>query len=379
MKFKQSIKTTLFVAFVVLFSGCDVIQQLQTAQQVNNGTLSVVKGDMTLPGAQKGGTAVKNTPYKSNYKANGNRYYDDVFQNVKKTTETYATGVKEFNGNSKDLVLDIYTPSGDNTAGRPCVVFIFGGGWFMKTLDGMSQFGESFAKKGYVSVSIDYRIGFDKAVGMLKCNSSYSGFNEAWYRGAQDAKAAIRYLKANADRLGIDKDKIFVGGHSAGAFTTLNAVHLDDSDVPASISSKLGSLNSVGSHQNENTTVAGEYILAGAAIGTLDYLDKNVPTYMILGTCDKFISDGKGNIYKCDKNPTIYAGQALYDKLKSNGACVDYDVSCGGDHDNFGNMTFEEMTGLVNNFIISTVKGTCKSSKQVIQARQAKCQGSVCN
>ncbi len=350
MKLQNSRNIALFIAFVFLFTGCDVLQQLQTAQQVNNGTLAVVKGDMTLPGAQKGGTAIANKPYKSVHKPNGIRYKDDIFQNVKKTTETYATGAKEFNGNSKNLVMDIYTPSGDNVNGRPCVIFLFGGGWFMKTVDGMGQFGDAFAKKGYVSVSIDYRIGFKNAVGMPKCTGNYSGFHEAWYRAAQDAKAAIRYLKANADRLGIDKNKIFIGGHSAGAFTTLNAVHLDDSDVPASLKSKLGGVNSIGGHQNENTTVAGEYILAGAAIETLDYVDKNLPTYMLLGTCDEFIANGTGKIYKCDKNPTIHAGQVLVNKLKSNGACVDYDVSCGGDH-GFGGMTFEEMTGLVLSLI----------------------------
>jgi acetyl esterase/lipase len=380
MKLNQLLPLALLFGVILTFTSCDVLKTLQTAQQVNTGTLSVVQGDMTLPGAQKGGTVIANIPYKSVYKPNGIRYKDDVFQNVSKTTETYATGAKEFNGQSKDLVLDIYEPAGDKTTGRPCVIFVFGGGWFMKTVDGMEQFGQAFAKKGYVGVSIDYRIGFKNASAMMKCMNTYSGFHEAWYRAAQDSKAAIRYLKANADRLGIDKDKIFIGGHSAGAFTSLNAVHLDQQDVPESITSVMGGVNSIGNHQNENTNVAGSYILAGAAINTLNYIDKSTPTYLLMGTCDEFIVNGTGNVYRCASNPTIYGGQPLFDKLKSNGACVEFDVSCGGDH-GFGKMTFEQMTGLVSNFTYNVLKGNCNTSKEGIPANQVKCQEKdpVCN
>ncbi len=370
---KRVLPFILLIALILTISSCEVLQTLQTVQKVNSGTLDVLKGDMTLPGAQKGGIVAANLPYKSVYRPNGVRYKDDIFQNVQKTTETYASGAKEYNGQSKNLVLDVYQPSGDKTVGRPCVIFLFGGGWFMKTVDGMEQFGQAFAKKGYVGVSIDYRIGFKNATGMIKCMDNYSGFHEAWYRGAQDAKAAIRYIKANADRLGIDKNKIFIGGHSAGAFTSLNAVHLDDQDVPDGFINQLGNVNSVGGHQNENTTVAGAYILAGAAIGSLNYIDKSTPTYLLMGTCDEFIANGVGQVYRCASNPTIYSGQALFDKLKTNGGCVKYDVSCGGDH-GFGKMTFEEMIALVTDFTFNTLKGNCQTEKRGVQAKSVKCQ-----
>ena len=368
-------------AIILSFSSCDVINQLIAAQGIKNGTTAVVQGDNSLPGAQKGGYAITNTPYKATAKPNGVRYKDHIFQDVKKSHVTYATNVKQYNGQTKDLMMDIYTPIGDNAQKRPAVIFVFGGGWFMKTLDGMQQYGEGFAMKGYVGVSVDYRLGFPNATGMATCKNNYSGFNEAWYRAAQDVQAAIRYLKANEDQLGIDENKIFIGGHSAGAFTTLNAVHLDDKDIPQALVEREGTLNSIGSYQNQSTTVAGEYILAGGAINTLNYVDKNVPTFIMQGTCDEFIENGAGKIYKCNTNPSIFAGQALNDKLKSNGACVEFKVVCGGDH-GFGKLSMESQVAYVSSFIYDVLKGNCKTSKTGINAPNKKCeQGdpSVCN
>lgn len=372
MKMRSTTRWIACFTAILSFSSCEVINQLIAAQGVKNGTTAVIQGDNSLPGAQKGGFAVTNAPYQATVKPNGVRYKDHIFSDVKKTHETVATGVKQFNGKTKDLMMDIYTPIGDNNTKRPAVIFIYGGGWFMKTLDGMQQFGEGFAMRGYVGVSVEYRIGFPNATGMMTCKNNYSGFNEAWYRAAQDVKAAIRYLKANADRLGIDENKIFIGGHSAGAFTTLNAVHLDDNDIPQAMVDKEGALNSIGSYPNESTTVAGEYILAGGSINTLNYVDKSIPTYIMQGTCDEFIENGAGKIYKCNTNPNIYAGQALFDKLKSNGACVEFKVSCGGDH-GFGGLSMESQIAYVNDFIYDVLKGNCSTSKEVINAPKKKC------
>lgn len=365
----------LVAALIFSVSGCDVVKTLSTVQQVQQGKVSVVKGDSNLPGAQKDGLTLNNQPFKEVHKPSGIKYRDPIYTDIRKTTETYASGVKNFDGTTKDLLMDIYTPVENPDKAKPCVIFVFGGGWFMKQIGGMEQFGKGFAMKGYVGVSIDYRIGFPSASGMLTCKTEFSGFDEAVYRAAQDAKAAIRYVKANADRLGIDKDKIFIGGHSAGAFTSINAVQLDDHDVRPELRSKLGDLNSVGGHQDQNTSVAGNFSLAGGTIHTLDYIDKPVPTYIFMGTCDDILPNGRGNVYHCNnaKYPIVFTGQQLYDKYRSIGACTHYDVSCKGDHE-FGNIGWLMISALSGEFIYNTLSGKCKTDKRGIPSQTAKCQ-----
>ncbi|MCP4121646.1 MAG: alpha/beta hydrolase [Bacteroidetes bacterium] len=382
MSKKYSI-VVMLSAMLVVFPGCDVLKTLSTVQQVQQGKVSIVKGDDNLPGAQKGGISLNNEPFKENHKPGGTKYKDPIYTNIKKTSETYATNVKQFNGVAKNLVMDLYTPVDNREMKKPVVIYLFGGGWFMKQIGGMDQFGKSFAMKGYLGVTIDYRIGFQNASGMLTCKTEFSGFDEAVYRAAQDAKAAIRYLKANADRLGIDKNKIFIGGHSAGAFTSLNAVQLDDRDVPQSIRAKLGDVNSVGGHQNESTTVAGNFVLAGGTTHTLDYIDKKVPTYIMQGTCDDILPDGYGKVYHCQQAvyPSVYTGAPLYNKYKSIGACVHYDVSCGGDHE-FGNLGWFMQAALVGEFVYNILGGSCKTNKRGIPAPTKGCpktDASVCN
>lgn len=364
----------IWLATLVMMAGlssCDILQQLAQADQLKQGTASVIKGDNSLPGAQKNAFSISQEGYNPPVNPNGTRYKDHIFQNVKKTHETYATGVKQFNGQTTNLMMDIYTPVGDNAKKRPVVIFVFGGGWFMKTLDGMPQFGKAFAMKGFVSVSVDYRIGFHQGTGMMKCKTNYKGFENAWYRGAQDVKAAIRYLKANADRLGIDKNKIFIGGHSAGGFTTVNAVHLDDADVPQLLKDQEGSVNSIGGHQNENTKVAGMYALASGAMYDLKYVDKNVPTFLLMGTCDEFLNNGNGTFYKCGNNPKTFTGPALANKLKGNGACVELAVCCGGNH-SFDGVGQKKQIQYVSDFIYKTLKGSCKSKQYTVSTTKPK-------
>jgi acetyl esterase/lipase len=99
--------------------------------------------------------------------------------------------------NDRELKLDVFVP--EKVEGKlPLVVWIHGGGWQNGTKTGnMSGF---LATVGYISASIDYRLS-----------------GEATFPAQiEDCKAAIRWLRANADKYHIDPDKIGVWGGSAG-------------------------------------------------------------------------------------------------------------------------------------------------------------------
>jgi len=99
----------------------------------------------------------------------------------------------------RELQLDLYRPT-QRGAALPAIVCIHGGGWFKGERGNMKPFAQALAARGYVAVTISHRLS-----------------GEAKFPAAiQDAKAAVRWLRANAAAYGIDPDAIGVTGHSAG-------------------------------------------------------------------------------------------------------------------------------------------------------------------
>lgn len=100
----------------------------------------------------------------------------------------------------RDLLLDLYRPAGATEA-LPAVVVIRGGGWAAGDKEGFGPMAAALATRGFIAVSIEYR-----------------AVPEATYPAAVfDAKAAVRWLRANAAQYNIAADAIGVIGGSAGA------------------------------------------------------------------------------------------------------------------------------------------------------------------
>ena len=104
----------------------------------------------------------------------------------------------------RDLKCNIYMPPqpGPN---RPGVLLIHGGGWMSGDRAQLHGYGILLGRIGYVCVATEYRLA-----GEAK-----------WPAQIHDVKAALRWMRANAERLGIDPNKISVSGNSAGAHLSL--------------------------------------------------------------------------------------------------------------------------------------------------------------
>ena len=98
-----------------------------------------------------------------------------------------------------NLKLDVYSPKKIKDP-KEVLVFIHGGNWERGDKSMYKFFGKGMARKGLVSVVIDYR---------LNPIAAYDGM-------AQDAARAIKWTKENITQYGGDSSKIFVTGHSAG-------------------------------------------------------------------------------------------------------------------------------------------------------------------
>lgn len=99
--------------------------------------------------------------------------------------------------------LDLYLPTATAAAPRPAIVVVHGGGW----RGGDKQRGQwaripaQYASDGYVAISVNYRLTGEAP----------------WPAQIEDVKAAVRWLRAHAEKHAVDVDRIGAYGNSAGA------------------------------------------------------------------------------------------------------------------------------------------------------------------
>ena len=143
----------------------------------------------------------KKGPYESNFKLPGSR------------AEVYKTI-----GDVK-LKVYIYEPKGHKAgAKRPAIVFFFGGGWRGGTPKQFQEHCRYLASKGMVAMTADYRVSSRQGTKPFHC--------------VRDGKSAVRWVRQNAKRLGIDPNRIAAGGGSAGGHVAACTGTLSKHDEP---------------------------------------------------------------------------------------------------------------------------------------------------
>lgn len=172
----------------------------------------------------------------------GDRYRLPIFSEVITTLAVPFGSNTAVAGGNQTLYLDVYEPAGDTEVARPVVILAFGGSFVAGTRADVAEACIAFAKRGYVAVSPDYRVGF-----FLPGATSTT---LAVMRGAHDLKACVRYLNRSVTELNdpyrIDPEKIFIGGFSAGAISALHAGYLDEeAEWPAALAGQNAALGGV--------------------------------------------------------------------------------------------------------------------------------------
>jgi acetyl esterase/lipase len=118
--------------------------------------------------------------------------------------------------------LDLYVQyARDFKVRRPGVLFIHGGGFTGgdKAEYRSASVSADLARAGYVVVSCNYVLGPKDRPGV-------------WPRNIADCRDAVRWMRANADVLGLDPDRIAVAGGSAGGYLALMVGLSDDKTGP---------------------------------------------------------------------------------------------------------------------------------------------------
>jgi acetyl esterase/lipase len=108
-------------------------------------------------------------------------------------------------GGDMDLKLDIYRPPAGVTPKRMATIHFHGGGFTGGNKESLSERVKPYAALGYVAIAAQYRLAGQAGYPAL----------------VHDAKAAIRWVRANAATLGIESQRIGVVGYSAGGYHAL--------------------------------------------------------------------------------------------------------------------------------------------------------------
>lgn len=142
------------------------------------------------------------------------RYFDPVFTPTATTNVSYGSNTNPWTSTLETLKLDVYEPQGDTETARPAYVHVHGGGFYQgaKSDAEAIMVCQTFASLGYVAFSVEYRrapTAQTNNLGPATC--------------AEDVKAAIRFVRANATTYRVDPLRVACGGDDAGGTGSLLA------------------------------------------------------------------------------------------------------------------------------------------------------------
>lgn len=275
------------------------------------------------------------------------RYLTNVFTNVTvnnditfgfNSVKNYATSATT----PVELKMNIFEPVGDVSTARPLIILAFGGGFIDGDRNQLTSVAEELAKKGYVVASIDYRLAIYDLANLFTIASNTELAKDVVVKSIADMRAAIRYLKYNAATYKIDKNKIILGGVSAGAIVALQAAFTDnvaddsnlttaynsngglegDTDLPTP-NSLLGVENSQG--------IFGVLNVSGAVLN-LDIIDAGEPfIFSSHGDADSTVPYGEGNANGLPI--TVYGSSKIKEKADAVNIENGLYTVAGGEHE----------------------------------------------
>ena len=172
------------------------------------------------------------------------RYLSQIFTDAQITVtsnQVYGHNYSwlTFSPVSQNLAMDIYAPDPNIDPGiKPLVIYMHTGSFLPVVVNGTPTGTKTdsatvamcrqFAKRGYVAVSMDYRLGWNPV-------GTYEGMRtgtllRAVYRSLQDAKACVRYFYKNAstgNTFKVDTNAIILCGQGSGGYLALAYATLD--------------------------------------------------------------------------------------------------------------------------------------------------------
>ncbi len=261
-----------------------------------------------------------------------------------------------------DLHLRIIRPDDDMNALRPCIVFIQGAAWFKQDLNQKLTYLLEFSKRGYVIAMVEHR---------PSTTATYPA-------QIQDVKSAVRYVRDNADKFGVDICNLFVWGDSSGG--NMSLLETLTQDVP-----ELDTPEEYGKQSLEVNACVAFYPVTDVlrmqefAPDYMDHIGKDSPTGTLFGHIPvmenpdivktvspiEYVSREKAGktapilIVTGNRDNVVPYEQSVImaDKLEEEGYDYKFYKIEGGDHGSWEFWT-PEVSNLVDDFLKSHLKPT---------------------
>ena len=184
-------------------------------------------------------------------------------------------------GKRKRRLMDVYEPVVENAQLRPLIIWIHGGGFRFgsKKSRGIPIWSKSFARRGYVSVAINFRKS--KISGLR----DFKALARGCYTALEDLEQVVAWCKKNQQKLKIDTGKIILAGNSAGGMLALQAVYSGYADL-----ARIAEMENIPEPSEYNfMNIAGVVNFWGAVYDSTSLQRVKVPIVSVHGTEDKIV------------------------------------------------------------------------------------------
>lgn len=298
----------------------------------------------------------------------GIRYHNLIFNDSIVSNLTYGWNIKT-NNQVDSLKLDIYLPKGDIETSRPVIILAHGGNFIggSKTGADVVPLCKNLCQMGYVTVSINYRLGFT--------NFPFPGPDstdaaETVMRAVHDGRAAVRYLRKtfeNGNPYGIDTSLIFFGGVSAGGILASHLGYLDDMSEWLTYIDTVnqpglsGSLWGNSGNPGYRSDVFGIINICGALGDSAWMHSGDAPLLSFHGDVDNTVPNGSALIYLLGAYPLLQVdgSESMAARANQMGIINCYEKWEGRDHTpQVSNATYyDSMLVITRNFLAHFVCG----------------------
>jgi para-nitrobenzyl esterase len=302
----------------------------------------------------------------------GVHFRDYMFADSLQSDLVYGSNTN-YNGAVQQLGLDLYFPKADpNPHNRPLIIWVHSGNFIQgdKTGSDVVPLCQSFTKMGYVTASINYRLGMENVP--VPGPDTLAGMR-AVIRAMHDCRAAVRYFRksvANGNPFGIDSSMIFIGGLSSGAIAATHLAYLDLMNkfplwCDTTKAGMGGGIEGKSGTPGYSSRVKAVISICGA-IGDTSWIQAgSTPILSFHGDKDSTVPYDRGHIDFLNqyKLQTVYGGHSILRRVTNLGIPNCFEQYTGQNHlpefaaDSVGSAFQDTTLNMTRNFLIHFVCG----------------------
>ncbi len=260
---------------------------------------------------------------------------DELVDVVSQTYES-ATALREEPNEVKvyktigDIQLEahiFYSDSHKKENANAAYLFFHGGGWSLGLPENGYANCEKMVDKGVVAISFEYRL--------------IDVHGNTIQKSLEDAKSAVRWVRANAHDLGIDPERIVASGFSAGAHLAASTAIIDD--FVSEDNEDFSSIPNLIITQSSNYTAEGDFFMGVSegqsnSVSLIEHVKSDLPPFLVLHAAEDYI----------DPVYTFYQFKSRMAEYEND---FEFKVFQGVDHFFSDEQARREVDDLINDFL----------------------------